>query len=564
MEAARRLVEGAPAELRSAAQAIPWGVALAPPAGGGVSAAQLRDVETLVRALGTRDRLGPLLSQVLDALVLWSGVERGLLLLRAPGDRLVPRAARNLAREDLSGAQLELSHTLARRALATGEPVVAVDATGELSEVHESVHALRLRSVLAIPLVARGEALGVVYLDDRVRRGAFGPDERSWARLVAAIAAIAIADARDQLLLRRAARRARRAEARLARELATREAELSVAQSELARSRDSRGTRFEYGSIVGHSEPIRKMLQLIDRVAASEVPVLITGDSGSGKELVARAIHDHGPRKDARFVTENCGAIPEGLLESTLFGHVRGAFTGASRQRIGLLQVADGGTLFLDEIGEMSLPMQAKLLRVLEDGEVKPVGSERAKHVSVRVITATHRNLEKMVERGAFRQDLYYRLDVISVQVPPLRDRTGDIEVLARHFIEKHADRPVQISRGALDALSSHAWPGNVRQLENEIRRALVMADGTIGLEHLSADVRSAGRGGAGASAALDLRRRVDALEADLVRQALGKTGGNQTRAAELLGLSRFGLQKMIKRLGIDVTSALDRSAPGG
>jgi serine/threonine-protein kinase PknK len=553
-EAARLLIEGAPAELRAAAEAMPWATALSAPTGDTVSAAQLREIEALVRSLGTRDRLAPLLAQVLDALVLWSGVERGLLLLRAPGGRLVPRAARNLAREDLVGPQLALSTTLAERALTTAEPVVAVDATGELSEVHESVHALRLRSVLAVPLIARGEALGVVYLDDRVRSGAFGPPERSWARLVAAIAAVAIADARDQLLLRRAARRARRAERRLAEELAHREAELGAAQAELARARGARNTRFDYTTIAGQSPAVTGMLQIVDRVAASEVPVLVTGESGSGKELVARAIHDHGPRRKERFVTENCGAIPEGLLESTLFGHVRGAFTGASRPRVGLFEVADGGTLFLDEVGEMSLGMQAKLLRVLEDGEVKPVGSERARKVSVRVIAATHRDLAKMVEAGTFRQDLYYRLNVIAVRVPPLRERVGDVEVLARHFVHKHSGGRGRLSKNALAALAAYDWPGNIRQLENEIRRALVLADELIEAGHLSREVREGPQEHSKGSLGLDLRRHVDALEGELVRRALARTGGNQTRAAELLGLSRFGLQKMIKRLGIDIS----------
>src|SRR5690606_11442747 len=291
--------------------------------------------------------------QVVDALVLWTGVERGLLLLRAPGDKLRPRAARNLLRADLTGPQLELSQSLARRALAQGEPVVAVDASGDLPEVHESVHALKLRSVLAVPLVARGEALGVVYLDDRVRRGAFGARELAWVRLVATLAAVAIADARDRIRLRRAGRRARRAEARRATLLARREAELDVAERELARTREGRDTRHRYDEIVGQSEPIRALLKLVDRVADSDVPVLIAGESGSGKELVACAIHRNGARAGRPFVAENCGAIPESLLESTLFGHVRGAFTGAARPRAGLFEVADRGTLFLDEIGEM-------------------------------------------------------------------------------------------------------------------------------------------------------------------------------------------------------------------
>ncbi|HKY34736.1 MAG TPA: sigma 54-interacting transcriptional regulator [Polyangiaceae bacterium] len=552
-DAGRELLRRAPEQLRPAILALPWLARSqeAPSGAEGFSPQQLADVEALVRALGHRERLRPLLDQVLDALVLWTGVERGLLLLKAPGGRLRPRAARNIGKADLSGAQLELSTSLAERALSEGRPVVAVDAAGDLPEVHDSVHALKLRSVLAVPLVARGEPLGVVYLDDRVRRGAFGARELSWVRLVATLAALAIADARDQLLLRRAARRAERAKQRLDVELSRREAELDVAERELSRVRDARETRFSYDAIVGKSEAVRVMLKVVDRVTATDVPVMLLGESGSGKELVARAIHHNGARAKAPFVSENCAAIPEPLLESTLFGHVRGAFTGAQRSRAGLFEVADRGTLFLDEIGEMSVGMQTKLLRVLQSGEVRPVGSESVRHVDVRVIAATHRDLSALVAAGKFREDLLYRLNVISVRVPPLRERYGDVSVLVQHFLKLHAPgRKVLLERAVLDALSSFGWPGNVRQLENEVRRALVLSDDNIRLEHLSREIAQASRPGR-AGSEFDLRGRVDELEADLVRAALRRTDGNQTRAAELLGLSRFGLQKMMKRLEI-------------
>jgi len=550
-EAARALLAGAPDELGVHVQALEWVRRCRTPRGEGLAPEQLSDIQSLAVALSGRDRLRPLLDQVLDALVLWTGVERGLLLLRAPGERLRPRAARNLARSDLDGAQLELSTSLARRALELREPVVAVDAAGDLPEVHQSVHELKLRSVLAVPLIARGEALGVVYLDDRVRRGAFGPNELAWVRVVATLAALAIADARDQLSLRRSARRAERAEAKLSLELARREGELDVAERELARAREGRSTRFRYDAIVGKSERLLSLLTLVDRVTASEVPVLVIGESGSGKELVARAIHQNGPRGGEAFVSENCGAIPEGLLESTLFGHVRGAFTGASRPRAGLFEIAHRGTLFLDEIAEMSLGMQTKLLRVLEEGALRPVGSERVRRVDVRVIGATHRDLEARVKDGRFREDLYYRLNVITLSLPALRERRGDVPLLVRHFLAFYAKgRSIRVTGAALAALDRHAWPGNVRQLENEIRRAIVLADDVIDLEHLSAELRG-GTEDIQTRTVLDLKSRVDALEAELLQEALGRTGGNQTRAAELLGVSRFGLQKMMKRLKI-------------
>ena len=551
-DAAREFLRRSPSELQTAIRALDWVRALEIGVESTIVPEQIADVEALVRSLSQRDRLRPLLRQVVDALVLWTGVERGLLLLRAPGGKLKPRAARNLRRIDLGPEQMALSQSLAQRALDLGEPVVAVDAAGDLPEMHVSVHALKLRSVLAVPLIARGEALGVVYLDDRVRRGAFGSRELSWVRLVGTLAAVAILDARSQLLLRRAARRAERAEAKLAQELAHREAELDVAERELARSRDARETRFNYHSIIGQSEAVRGLLKLVDRVTSAEVPVLILGESGSGKELVARAIHENGPRAKQPFVSENCGAIPEGLLEATLFGHVRGAFTGATRPRAGLFEVADQGSFFLDEIAEMSLAMQTKLLRVLQSGELHPVGADSPRFVDVRVIGATHRDLEALVLAGKFREDLYYRLNVVSVRVPPLRERIGDVPILVRHFVARYGQkRSVTISKAAMDALSAYRWPGNIRQLENEVRRALVLADDIVTPDILSPDVLARDGGEAPQVDALNLRGRVDALESELVKSALKRTQGNQTRAAELLGLSRFGLQKMIKRLQI-------------
>ncbi len=552
--AARTLREGAPPALRSGIASVPWARAPAVDGEGPAFAPeQVAQLEAIVRSLSGRERLGPLLAQVLDTMVLWTGVERGLLLLRAPDGRLVPRAARNLARRDLAGEQLALSQTIARRAIEEGDAVVATDAFASLGDLHASVHALRLRSVLAVPLLARGEALGVVYLDDRVRKGAFGRRELAWVRVVATQAAMAIADARDAVLLRRAVRRAERARASAERLLREREVELDATRTQLDLVRDGRETRYRYDEIAGRSEAMRELLALVDRVTASDVPVLVIGESGTGKELIARAMHGNGPRARRPFVSENCASVPETLLESTLFGHVRGAFTGAATTRAGLFDVADGGTLFLDEIGEMSLGMQGKLLRVLENGEVRPVGGERSRRVDVRIIGATHRDLEAMVAAGKFREDLFYRLNVVTLRVPPLRERSEDIPVLVEHLVAKHAGgRPVKVTRGAMAKLMAFPWPGNVRQLENEVRRALVLGEGGIDVADLSADVV---RGGPSAArgAGMDLRARVDALEAELVTEALLKTRGNQTRAAQALGLSRFGLQKMIKRLGLQV-----------
>jgi transcriptional regulator with GAF, ATPase, and Fis domain len=551
---ALRLLDGCPAALRAAFSAQRWvSEASAQGGAGALSSAQQEELIRLLRAFSSRDRLRPLLEQTVDALILWTGVERGLLLMPAPDGRLVPRVARNLSRDDLRGEQLRLSRTLARRALDEQRPVVAVDAAGESTDTRESIHLLRLRSVLAVPLIARGVTLGVVYLDDRMRRGAFGPGEIGWVNLVASLAAFAIADARDQVLLRRAVRRARRAQEALAETLAAREDALAAVERSIAA-----GPRARHEEIVGTSAILARALHLVDRVAPTDVPVLLLGETGTGKELFARAIHRHSRRQRERFLSENCGAIPEPLLESTLFGHARGAFTGAVASRVGLFELADRGTLFLDEVGEMSVAMQTKLLRVLQDGEVRAVGAAVSRRVDVRVLCATHRDLAAMVREGKFREDLYYRLRVIEIAVPPLRERREDIPLLVKHLIARHGEgRPCRVSAAALERLVAAPWPGNVRQLENVIRAALVLSDGTIERSHLSGlDATSAAPTAAAGSGSLRLKERVDALESELIREAMQRTRGNQSRAAELLGVSRFGLQKMLKRLGIVTNQA--------
>jgi len=268
----------------------------------------------------------------------------------------------------------------------------------------------------------------------------------------------------------------------------------------------------------------------------------------------------HGPRKEQAFVSENCAAIPETLLESALFGHARGAFTGADRDARGLFAIAHGGTLFLDEVADMSPAMQSKLLRVLQNGEFHRVGSERIEKADVRVMVASNQNLGRLVEEGKFRKDLYYRLSVVRLYLPPLRERREDIPLLVRHFLDKEKTAsggvPRQVDAAALARLSAYAWPGNVRELENEITRAGAFAGPTIGLADLSPHIQS----GQDPSEvvrnepdSLRLRQRVERLERQLIREALTRSQGNQTKAALLLGLSRFGLQKKLRRYGLGV-----------
>jgi len=250
--------------------------------------------------------------------------------------------------------------------------------------------------------------------------------------------------------------------------------------------------------LVGASPAMQKVFALLERVAPSDVAVLVQGETGTGKELVARALHDYGPRAKKPFLAENCAAVPANLLESELFGHVKGSFTGAIKDRPGHFVAANGGTVFLDEIGDMPREMQAKLLRVLQDGEVRPVGSNKSISVDVRVVAASHRDLAAMCKSGEFREDLYFRLNVITVRLPALREREGDVEHLARFFlarIAKEMGRRADLTPEALQALSAWRWPGNVRELENELRRAVALCDGTIRREDLSPAIAAAGYG---------------------------------------------------------------------
>ena len=310
--------------------------------------------------------------------------------------------------------------------------------------------------------------------------------------------------------------------------------------------------------IVAASPGMIDLLELLERAAEYKATVLLTGESGTGKEVLARAIHAQSGRRNQAFVAVNCGAIPEALLESELFGHARGAFTGADRARRGLFVEADGGTMFLDEIGELPPSLQVKLLRVLQEEEVRPVGESKARTVNVRVIAATSRDLEREVASGRFREDLFYRLDVFRVRVPPLRERREDVPLLVDHFIAHFHEtlgRPVHtIADDALDRLLEHSWPGNVRELENVIERAMILADGDrITLAELPEAIAAPRSPAEPAPAAGDfsMRRARRRFEADLIRRALEATAGNRTRAAKLLEISYRALLYKIKEHGL-------------
>jgi len=318
--------------------------------------------------------------------------------------------------------------------------------------------------------------------------------------------------------------------------------------------------RYGFDQIIGSSPAMTRVFEVMEKVAETDVTVLITGETGTGKDLVARAVHYAGARKGQRFVAQNCAALPDTLLESELFGHKRGAFTGAHADKKGLFEIAHRGTIFLDEVGETQPGMQVRLLRVLQDGEIRPLGSSETRHVDVRIIAATNRDLPQDIADSRFREDLYYRLRVVEIHLPALRERPSDIPQLAHHFLDfcnQKMGRKIQgFTNAAMDRLTSHSWSGNVRELENEIERTVALAGDadSITVEMLSEHIRGAPETSFSLDWVVpgaDLNASVDALKRQMIREALEKTG-SKTRAAEKLGIPRQSLQKMMKRLKLN------------
>src|SRR5215831_332471 len=352
-------------------------------------------------------------------------------------------------------------------------------------------------------------------------------------------------------------------------------AELRRREREMTRVRQEIGERYRFENIVGTSRAMQNVFRLLEKIIESESTVLIQGESGTGKELIARAVHYNGPRAKKAFVVQNCSAFNDNLLESALFGHTKGSFTGAIKDKKGLFEIADGGTFFLDEIGDMSPSLQVKLLRVLQEGTFTPVGGTETKTVDVRVIAATHKDLQKMVERGEFREDLYYRINVIKIQIPPLRERMDDLPILIDHFLRKHfrtrpgaprtrpQNGPPRFTRDAFACMQRYPWPGNIRELENEIERCMVLGGDLDELpdEILSQRVRDAvgttnARGVQIRPSAYEqagsLKTAVEQLERDLIYQGLIRTHWNKSQLAKELGISRSNLIMKVERYGLD------------
>jgi len=422
--------------------------------------------------------------------------------------------------------------------LRENRPLIIAD-TKKDSRVHTPVQfqdAFKPRSMICVPLRARQKFIGVLYAMNK-QAGDFSLQEAGFLEILAGPVAIAIENAR------------------LYGELMDHAGRLEAENRHL---RSEAQERYNRQGMIGNSAPIRRIFNLVDKLIETPTSVLIQGETGTGKELLARVIHFNGPFKDQPFVAENCGALAESLLESELFGHVKGAFTGALKDKRGLFEAAHGGTVFLDEIGEMSPAMQVKLLRVLQEGQLRPVGGNRTVRVDFRFIASTNRDLAQEVKNGAFREDLYYRINVFPIGMPPLRERREDIPLLADHFLRQMADkfnRPkTSITPRAMALLVNYAWPGNVRELQNEIQRALTLAYGSDSIDESSLSPKlqpSSAIYSPANGVELTLKEATGQLEQRMIRKVLKKVGGNRTRAAKRLGLTRQGLLNKINRYQI-------------
>jgi Nif-specific regulatory protein len=496
----------------------------------GQKAVALERLLAISQEISTLD-LPTVLRRILHHVLDWTDTRRGALLL-ADGRELRVELAVGLEEEELVDLELRISRSVALRALETGQAVVIEDAPASAHRDQASILELRLQALLAIPLRVRDRTIGVIYLDTDSSSHRVHQLDVSILSAFAAQAAVALENARlhqklreDHFLLQRA-----------------------VEES------------FQIGNILYRSPAMHRVCTAIRQVAPCDVTVLVSGETGTGKELVARAVHYNSARRNRRFLTQNCGALPDTLLESELFGHRRGAFSGALETKAGLFEAADGGTVFLDEIGEASPAFQVRLLRLLETGTFRRLGETADRQVDVRIVAATHQDLEEQVQAGRFRADLYYRLSVFPIHLPPLRERREDIELLTGHFVARfngELGRSVEsIPREVLRDLLARPWPGNVRELQNLIQRLMVLSPGKV----LAAPPDSPGPAAPllpgpapdpSPAGSVPPFQTLGEVERDYIRHVLQHFRGNQAQTARLLAMNRNTLRWRMKKLGI-------------
>jgi Nif-specific regulatory protein len=506
-----------------------------------ISRRMLASLSAIGQQLSSILDIDRLLASILDLAIENVGAERGVVFLRADGaGPLRPESARGLGGRDLDDLS-RFSRSVIEQA-AGGRTLLAVDVGQDPALQHiQSVTVNEIKSILCVPMRARGRVVGVLYLDTQKQARLFTERDRAFVESFASQAAIAIENARL----------------------------FGTIRQENDRLRQEVEGRF--AEIVGSSHPVRRLRETIAGLLDNDCTVLITGESGTGKEVVARAIHSHSRRRKARFMAIDCGALPEHILESELFGFSRGAFTGADRDRVGLIEEADGGTLFLDEITNTSMGFQARLLRVLQEREVRRLGENKTRRIDVRVIAATNADIQALLAAGRFRQDLYYRLNVMTIEVPPLRARVEDIPLLAQHFLARRAvpsgksdsartaagSTPRVLGPGVVDALMRYDWPGNVRELENFIERLCVLTRGEV------ITLRDLGQAGFAAAGAHGLAPGDDPTpprtgtgahrtgEQMMIEDALRRHHGDKAKAARFIGWNRQKLYRRMKSYAI-------------
>ncbi|MFN0058212.1 MAG: sigma 54-interacting transcriptional regulator [Planctomycetota bacterium] len=537
----------------------------------GIEAEELLKLQEISALIATERNLNTLLERILDAVIELFHAERGFLILSKDG-KVVVRSSPHLVLAEDSTAYQPYSRSIAGQVLASGTLFLTTDAQhDERLASSSSVHDLRLQAIACFPLDCQGQRLGVIYLENRHSKQLL---PKAKARLLMAFSSQAAVAIRNASLLEENDRR--RGELEISKQrieelnralehkLEEQSRELEQAQIAIQRQQGQLEARFQFHNILGACPQMRNVYALLERIAATSLPVLIEGESGTGKELVARALHycERSERRQRPFISENCAAVAESLFESELFGHVKGAFTGADRDKPGLIALAKDGTLFLDEIHALSLEMQRKLLRVLQEGEYRPVGGGEFFKANVRLLAAANRPLWDLVQEGKFREDLYYRLNVLRLELPPLRDRGNDILLLAKHFLteicrKERLDAKV-LSPESLQRLLQYSFPGNVRELRNIMEKAAVLSVGpTIRAEELYFDTKTAPANSNGGlepglvAVDVPLRKAKDSFQQHYLRQLLATTDGVVAHAAAAAGITRESLHRLLKKYGI-------------
>jgi transcriptional regulator with GAF, ATPase, and Fis domain len=485
-----------------------------------------RQLESFSEQLLSDYELSDLLDRLMDSIIEITAADKGFLILVEDDDFEI-KVARNVDREDISEAVTKVSDSIIQTVIDAQEPLIVSDAAEDSQfDSSQSVVDLNLSSVMCVPLLDKGELIGLLYVGNENVIDLFTENHLELLKVFASQASLIIANA---LMVR----------------------DLKMDNEQLSEQLKNQ----RYGEMIGASDAMRDVFQTIDKVAPTDVSLLVVGETGTGKELVARETHLNSPRADNPFVTINCGAIPENLLESELFGHVEGAFTGATKTKDGKFQKADGGTILLDEIGEMPVELQVKLLRVLQEHEVTKVGANEPEQVDIRVIAATNRDLEEAVDEECFREDLYYRLNVVEIDLPPLRDRDNDAILIAKFLVNELAENlglpKKNLSSDAIQAIQQYEWPGNIRQLENHLKQALVLSDRSIiTAEDLNISPEML-------SPIKPLSEAKEEFALRYIREALARNDGNRTQTAEELGVDPRTIFRYLER---DSGEAQDKS----